>query len=386
MASVGTRNAAVTFRSSDPVRCAEAIIDRAGRDLALAIPIGIGKPVQLANALYRLAEADRSLRLRIFTGLTLVRPAYRTSLERRFVEPLLDRLFGSYPDVDYIKALRGEGLPPNIQVTEFFLQAGAWIGNARVQQSYTSLNYSQVASAPGAHGHQRLRPAGGAASARPAIASASAPTPTSRSTCAPTWPRAGSAGQPLALAVEINANLPYMPGEAEIDLSEVDVVLEAEAPHYDLFAPPKEPVSLTDYAMALYAAALVRDGGTLQIGIGSFSDALAHALILRHTKNRDFRLLLDQLGVPLPPGVQLAPFKIGLYGCTEMLVDGFLALLRAGILRRRVSAADGREAILHAGFFVGNQAFYRELRELPRETLDLIAMTGISFTNTLARR
>ena len=192
-----------------------------------------------------------------------------------------------------------------------------------------------------------------------------------------------SAGQPLALAVEINANLPYMPGEAEFDLSEADVVLESEPPHYDLFAPPKEPVSLTDYAMALYAAALVRDGGTLQIGIGSFSDALAHALILRHTKNREFRLLLDDLGVPLPPGVQLAPFATGLYGCTEMLVDGFLALLHAGILRRRVSAADGREAVLHAGFFVGNQAFYRQLRELPAETLDLIAMTGISFTNTL---
>ncbi len=107
----------MTFRSSDPVRCAEAIVDRAGRDLKLAIPIGIGKPVQLANALSRLAEADRSLRLRIFTGLTLVRPAYRTSLERRFVEPLLDRLFGTYPDVDYVKALRGEGLPSNIQVT-----------------------------------------------------------------------------------------------------------------------------------------------------------------------------------------------------------------------------------------------------------------------------
>jgi hypothetical protein len=86
------------------------------------------------------------------------------------------------------------------------------------------------------------------------------------------------AGQPLALAVELNANLPYMPGEAELELGDqVDVVLEAAPPHYDLFAPPKEPVSLTDYAMALHAAALVKDGGTLQIGIGSFSDALAHA-------------------------------------------------------------------------------------------------------------
>ena len=372
----------MTFRSSDPVRCAEAIVDRVGRDIGLAMPIGIGKPVHLANALYRLAEADRSLRMRIFTGLTLVRPQYRTSLERRFVEPLLDRLFSTYPDVDYIEALRGEGLPPNIEVTEFFLQAGVWIGNARVQQGYTSLNYSQVAKhlermganvfaqlvAPHPQGHARI-----------SLSSNTDITLDMR----PYMATRRRAGQPLALAVEVNANMPYMPGEAEIDSSEVDVVLEAEPPHYDLFAPPKEPVSLTDYAMALYAAGLVRDGGTLQIGIGSFSDALAHALILRHTRNRDFRVLLDQLGVPLPPGVQLAPFKMGLYGCTEMLVDGFLALMQAGILRRRVSAADGREAVLHAGFFLGNQAFYRQLRELPREVIDLIAMTGISFTNTL---
>jgi acyl-CoA hydrolase len=372
----------LTFRSSDPVRCAEAVVDRAGRDLALAMPIGIGKPVHLANALYRLVEADRSLRLRIFTGLTLVRPAYRTSLERRFVEPLLDRLFGGYPDVAYAGALRGKGLPPNIEVTEFFLQAGAWIGNTRVQQSYTSLNYSQVAAhleRTGANVFGQLVAPHRQGQPRISLSSNTDITLDMR----PYIAARRSAGQPLALAVEINANLPYMPGEAEFDLSEVDVVLESEPPHYDLFAPPKEPVSLTDYAMALYAAALVRDGGTLQIGIGSFSDALAHALILRHTKNREFRLLLDDLGVPLPPGVQLAPFATGLYGCTEMLVDGFLALLHAGILRRRVSAADGREAVLHAGFFVGNQAFYRQLRELPAEMLDLIAMTGISFTNTL---
>jgi acyl-CoA hydrolase len=373
----------LTFRSSDPVRCAEAVIDRAGRDLALAMPIGIGKPVQLANALYRLVEADRRLRLRIFTGLTLVRPAYRTSLERRFVEPLLERMFGTYPDIAYVAALRGPGLPPNIGVTEFFLQAGAWTGNSIVQQSYVGLNYSQVAAhleRIGANVFAQLVAPHPRGQPRISLASNTDVTLDMR----PYIAVRRSAGQPPTLAVEINANMPYMPGEAEFDLNEADVVLETEPPHYDLFAPPKEPVSLTDYAMALYAAALVRDGGTLQIGIGSFSDALAHALILRHTKNREFRLLIDDLGVPLPPGVQLTPFATGLYGCTEMLVDGFLALLRAGILRRRVTAADGREAVLHAGFFVGNQAFYRQLRELPADVLHLIAMTGIAFTNTLA--
>ena len=117
------------------------------------------------------------------------------------------------------------------------------------------------------------------------------------------------AGQPLALAVEINANLPYMPGAAEMDASECDVVLETEHPHYELFAPPKEPVSLHDYAMALHAATLIKDGGTLQIGIGSFSDALTHALILRHKRNGDFRALLGKLGARLAGGCRARPLR-----------------------------------------------------------------------------
>lgn len=68
----------------DADRCAEAIVDRVGRHLRLAIPIGIGKPVLIVDALYRLAEADRRVRLTIFTGLTLTRPRLRSSLERRF--------------------------------------------------------------------------------------------------------------------------------------------------------------------------------------------------------------------------------------------------------------------------------------------------------------
>jgi len=376
------RGKALPIRSSDPVRCAEAIVDRVGRDIVLAIPIGVGKPVTLVNALYRLAEADRRLRLRIFTGLSLVRPSYRSSLEQRFIAPLLDRLFASYPDLDYTKALRRRGLPPNIEVTEFFLQAGAWLSNAEVQRSYTSLNYSHVAShlarigtnafgqlvAPHPQGQNRI--------------SLSSNTDVTLDML-PYIIERRATGRPLALAVEINANLPYMPGVAEIEVDECDVVLDTEHPHYDLFAPPKEPVSLVDYAMALHAATLIKDDGTLQIGIGSFSDALTHALILRHTRNSEFRALLDRLGTPLPADAELSPFSVGLYGCTEMLVDGFLALMRADVLRRRVAAADDREVVLHAGFFLGNRAFYRELKEMPREVLERIAMTAISFTNTL---
>ena len=68
---------------SDADRCAQAIVDSVGYDLRLAVPMSIGKPILIVDALYRLAEADRRVQLTIFTGLTLMLPRPRSSLERR---------------------------------------------------------------------------------------------------------------------------------------------------------------------------------------------------------------------------------------------------------------------------------------------------------------
>jgi len=81
--------------------------------------------------------------------------------------------------------------------------------------------------------------------------------------------------------------------------------------------------------------------------------------------------------------VEFDPFSVGLYGCSEILVDGFLALKKAGVLKRRVPTANGKTALMHAGFFIGNKAFYDHLRAMPEEELAEICMTAISFTNTL---
>ena len=86
---------------------------------------------------------------------------------------------------------------------------------------------------------------------------------------------------------------------------------------------PSSLCPLADYAMALNAATLIKDGGTLQIGIGAFSDALAHALVLRHTDNAAFRDLLDKLGTPLPEWAELGPFSVALYGCSDMSSTAF---------------------------------------------------------------
>ena len=118
---------AVVFSNAD--RCAQAIVDRVGRDLRLAVPLSIGKPILIVDALYRLAEADRRVQLTIFTGLTLTLPRPRSSLERRFAEPLLDRLFSGCVEPLYAAALRQDRLPPNIRVHEFFLLAGQSLAN-----------------------------------------------------------------------------------------------------------------------------------------------------------------------------------------------------------------------------------------------------------------
>ncbi|HSR80851.1 MAG TPA: acetyl-CoA hydrolase, partial [Hyphomicrobiaceae bacterium] len=228
-----------TFQSDDPAKCAEAIVDRVGRHIRLGAPIGIGKPNQLLNALYRIAEADRRVTLEIFTGISLARPPFRTDLERRFVGPLLNRLFPAYPELLYVQALRERRLPDNVEVREFFLQAGAWLSHPIMQQSYTSLNYSHVAGhlmraetnafaqlvAPDPHGD----------AGRLSLSSNTDVT----LDMVPYVKARREAGKPVVFAGEVNANLPYMPGEAEVERGQLDVLLES-AQSYDLFAPPKE--------------------------------------------------------------------------------------------------------------------------------------------------
>ena len=57
---------------TDAALAARTIADRVGPEIRMAVPIGIGKPVLLVNALYRLVESDPRLSLTIFTGLTPV--------------------------------------------------------------------------------------------------------------------------------------------------------------------------------------------------------------------------------------------------------------------------------------------------------------------------
>jgi hypothetical protein len=130
----GARGAPAWF--DDARRLAETLIERVGKTIVLALPLGLGKANHIANALYAMAVADRSIRLTIFTALTLQPPAAKSELERRFLQPLADRAFAGYPPLDYAKAIRAGTLPPNVQVNEFFFEAGQWLGSPYAQQNY----------------------------------------------------------------------------------------------------------------------------------------------------------------------------------------------------------------------------------------------------------
>jgi acyl-CoA hydrolase len=364
---------------SDPERVADAVIDKVGSDIVLALPLGLGKANHLANALFDRAAADRSLSLKILTALSLEAPVPGSELERRFIEPIADRYFGRYPALAYVQSLRRNNLPENVQVQEFFLQPGNWLNNQRVQQNYLSVNYT--------HALATLLRSGFNVLGQLVAPSDDGSADNFSLSCNPDISvdlfKARERGEIEFLAVaQVNRNLPFMRGEAVRPVANFDLVLDGDAVQFPLFHLPHQPVSLADHAIGLQVARLIPDGGTLQVGIGSIGDAIFNALLLRQRDNRLFHRLLEALGVDRSdPDCFHEPFTSGLYASSEMLVEGFLHLLEAGILKREV---DG--IALHAGFFIGSPLFYRLLAELPEALRNKIAMMPVSFTNELYRQ
>jgi hypothetical protein len=131
---------------SDPDAIADHIIREVGTNLVVGLPLGLGKANHIVNALYRRAAANRAIDLTFFSALTLEKPKPSNLLERRFIVPVIERLFGGYPDLTYAEALHAGALPPNIKIIEFFFLAGRWLHVPFAQQHYISANYTHAAA------------------------------------------------------------------------------------------------------------------------------------------------------------------------------------------------------------------------------------------------
>lgn len=359
------------LRLSDTNACVDAVIDRVGKNITLGLPLGLGKPVRFVNALYQRAKDDPSINLHIVTALSLLAPRGSSSLEKRFMGPFAERLYGRIPELAYARDVSANRLPDNVKVSEFFFKAGSFLNNVDQQRNYVCTNYTHAVRDLMALGvnviGQMIAPGDG--SGQVSLSS----NPDLSLDLLPLMREREAEGTPVAVIGELNENLPFMGQHAAIAETSFDVLLEHQPSDYPLFSAPQMAVSPADHLIGFYASALLRDGGTLQVGIGSLGAALVHSTIMRHNQNDDWNAVFDKLSVADRFPVTAVdggtgPFREGLYGCSEMMVDGFYYLLDAGVLTREVYDHAGLQTLINQGD-ISQQVSLETLDVLRREKL-----------------
>lgn len=398
------QNSPAVFASIDDA--VESLLASIEGPLRIGAPLGIGKPHRLLNALYERIARDPSRPMQLYTALSLDPPGGASDLEKRFLGPFVSRLYGDdFPRLAYVQAQKRDALPAHIEVEEFYVQSGALLNSRQAQRRYASLNYTHVAKALADRGINVLvqKVASNDEGTRFSLSSNTDLTFDAIDAIV-----GRSLPRPVLIA-EIDPQLPWLDGVAAVDNDFFDIVIAPPAPYPKLFALPRQPVGEIEYAIGFYASALVRDGGTLQIGIGALSDALCHALALRHTDNAAYRKVLAALDPDIErhPAViasgGLDPLPQGLYGCSEMINEGFRHLVQAGVIRRKVvenealmkRIVEGEASVLdlellerdgeflHGAFYLGSPDFYRWLRNLDDGTRRAIGMRRVSEVNEL---
>lgn len=335
--------------------CVDRIIETVGRKIVFGIPLALGKPNHLANALYLRAKKDPSIDLTIITALSLEKPSASSTLEARLLDPIVQRIWKGFVEFEYMKDLRKNQLPPNVRISEFFTKAGGYLNSPHAQQNYISSNYT--------HAIRDLIDNG-----LNVIGNMIAPHPDGdrrwvSMSCNPDLTVEGFArmmeikkqGGRCMIVGQLNSYLPYMYGDAVMESSVYDIILDAPQYNFPLFSVPKASVAAADHMIGLNVSTLVKDEGTLQIGIGSLGDAIASGLIMRHADNDAYQKALGAFNIKerysglIEKIGGTGTFEKGLYGATEMLVDVFIQLYKNGILKRKVYDNEGIQALVNSG-------------------------------------
>jgi acyl-CoA hydrolase/RimJ/RimL family protein N-acetyltransferase len=142
-----------------------------------------------------------------------------------------------------------------------------------------------------------------------------------------------SAAQSADIVIaQVNPRMPKVPGHGFIHLDEVDIIVEHEEELLSVFELPEYPQA--DH-IARVTASLIKDGSTVQMGLGILSRAIAQALAEK-----------NDLGVH-----------------TEFLTDDLMELAQQGVITNRFKGIN--EGKLVAGGAIGTQALYDFLNENP---------------------
>ena len=347
--------------------CVDFVRLRLGQHWVMGAPLALGKPNHLINALYLAARADPAIRLDIFTALSLNPPKPAHGLKQRFLGPFVQRQFGDYPRLEYLQDLDLGRIPDNITISEFYFRSGTRLQDRHAQRHYVSSNYTHVARDMHSKGVNLLVQMVVVHPERPQHYSLGS-NPDVTLDLLRRMPR-----EKLLFIAQLNPDMPYMDGDAELPRGEFDLVLEQHP--QPLFAVPRMPVSDEDFLIGLHTSQLIRDGGTLQVGIGSLGDAVCYSTRLRHQHNATYCQLLDAVEAHhrASPGLCQQwgghqPFEQGLYAASEMFMDGLIHLYQAGVLKRRVYDHPGLQTLLNRG----------QLKEtLAADCLDILWQEGL---------
>ncbi|MEP5566649.1 MAG: acetyl-CoA hydrolase/transferase C-terminal domain-containing protein [Halioglobus sp.] len=319
---------------SDVEDCVDRIVAAVGPDIRVGAPLGLGKPVQLINALYHRVAADPGLSLHIFTALCLEVPKPGSHIEAGLAGPIMQRIFGDYEELAFLDAFKRNEMPGNIQLSELYFKAGSMKRHATAQQNYISSNYTHIArDMLGAGVNVMLQMVAARGEGDSLRISFSCNPDVSPEVVDLT----AALDRRVFFAAQVHDDLPFMEHDAEADPQIFDWIVRNPDYSKHLFAVPNAAVPMRDYATALHASSLIEDGGTLQIGIGSLGDAVAQACIVRHRNNETYRqMVADISSSENSTQADLGEFKQGMYVSTEMFVNGMMHLIEQGVVKRKV--------------------------------------------------
>ncbi len=152
-----------------------------------------------------------------------------------------------------------------------------------------------------------------------------------------------AAKQAKTVIAQVNPNMPRCHGECFLHVSEIDWIVEAATPILEL---RRSELSEEEKTIGKNCASLIKDGATLQLGIGALPDAV----LLSLKKKKD----------------------LGIH--SEMFSDGVMELINAGVItNRRKTLHKGR---IVASFIMGSRGLYDFIDDNP-----MVYMAPVDYVN-----
>ncbi|MCP3921538.1 MAG: hypothetical protein GY714_03035 [Desulfobacterales bacterium] len=326
----------------DVEKCVDDLIEKVGKKVVIAIPLALAKPNQLVNSLYRRLRTDPELHLTIITAVSLEKPTWSSDLEKRFLKPIVERVWEDFPDFEYMLDLRKDKLPKNFELIEFYNKTAGFMNSPHAQMNYLGSNYTHAIRDGMINGCNVVAQLISKKEMDGELRYSMGSNPDTHLEAAALKKELEKQGKNIAIIGQVHDELPFMYGKGVIKPSHYDMVIDSPEYNFKLFGAPKASVSSADWMIGLHASSLVKDGGTLQVGIGSLGDAVVSGLMMRHKENKVYNEFLENTGVKkkfkniIESTGGTDVFAEGLLCSSEMFVDTIIHLFKEGIVKRKV--------------------------------------------------